>query len=56
MKKEYWLIPIPIMYTITLTIALLLFDYVDEFIVLFIFFGFGCILSLPFLKKYEKGC
>ena len=54
MRNECWLIPIPIMYIISLNISVLVFDYVGGFIALFIFFGGGCFLSLPFFMKYNK--
>ena len=54
MNNEYWLIHITIMYIISLNISVLVFDYVGGFIAMFIFMGGGCLLSLPFLMKYDK--
>ena len=54
MNRDYWLIPIPIMYIISLNISLLVFDYVGGFFALFIFFFGGCLLSIPFLMKYDE--
>ena len=54
MNRDYWLIPIPIMYIISLNISVLVFDYVGAYIALVIFFLGGCLLSTPFLMKYDK--